>query len=136
MVEKNKTQTVSRMPPDDVDAAAALLGFKTSPDPESKVIEIKGTKPSYRAPAFAQVKRDQRVQFFNSTDGEVSIQFPHRHLFSDCQILRLPIGYYSGVLKVQPDVFVGHYPYSAYCHKGGEFAEGGSMPIIIVEPDK
>ena len=139
MTKGNQTDTNSRLEDADVQAAkeAGTAPAGTAIGTGQLVtIEITGTRPTYSAPEFVQVKRGWRVEFLNNTDGEVSFQFPHRHLFSDRQISRIPMGRTSDPLTVQADVFVGHYPYAAFCHHGNEFAEGGSMPIIIVDPDK
>ena len=105
-------------------------------------IIIRGTDPNYWAPEFTHVKRGSRVVFINLTDGNISIQFKHRHVFGLHNIMHMPVSdaHPDKAISIQradvrSDVFVGHYPFSVYCHEGGLFAEAGSMPIIIVDDD-
>jgi hypothetical protein len=111
--------------------ASALTATDTStavvrimPDP-SDPKEYVATKCTF-------ARRGDGVRFENLTKGTVDVQFPLHDLF-DQDSLTLGAGDVSSLI-VGPYARAGEYPFAAYCQKGGRFARGGSMPIIIVEP--
>jgi hypothetical protein len=143
MVEEITTKKQSRLEEADVkkaqDRAAAVA--RAAQGPVIPVF-IRGANPNYWAPEYTHVRRGSRVAFINLTDGNISIQFQHRHVFGLHNIMHMPVSnadpdQATSIQRadVRSDVFVGHYPFSVYCHEGSLFAEAGSMPIIIVDDD-
>ena len=99
---------------------------------QTPTIEIADEAGIYRAPKHTSVKQDESVMFHNGTGGDVTIQFPLDEIFRR-KDLKLKPGA-SKDLKVDINAPVGYYGYAVFCHGRMEFAEGGSMPIIIVNP--
>lgn len=100
----------------------------------TRTIEITDTVDGYRVTPYTHVRKQDKVAFVNSTRGDVTIQFAKSGIFNQSQLrLKYPKEM-AKELKVQDEAPEGFHPYSAFCHERGEFAEGGSMPIIILDP--
>jgi hypothetical protein len=98
----------------------------------TRTIEIKDTTGGYRAPKYTHVRRGDNVTFVNQTDSDVSIQFSKNDIFHPPH-LRVKKGG-EETLRIHEDAPDGFHPYAVFCHEREEFAVGGSMPIIIVDP--
>lgn len=99
---------------------------------DTLTVEIKDTIDGYRVPETTHVQHKDKVTFMNSTGDDVSIQFSNNGVFNRSNLKLKDKG--EKQLIVQENAEEKSHPYSAYCHGRGEFAEGGSMPIIIVDP--
>ncbi len=103
----------------------------------TRTVEISGNETAgYRINKYTRTMPGDTVGFSNTTAGKVSIQFPVHEIFGQGS-LELEAAGVPGSdksLTVMADAAIGNYSYSAFCHKGGKFAVGGSMPIIIINP--
>ena len=125
-----------------VEAAGARFTLDDIAGPQSEakssggaVIEIRDAGTKYTVTGTTHVHRKSKVIFFNTSGADVSIQFVNKSLFGHNEIKKLKHGFFKQ-LKVKEDAGLGTYAFSAYCHGQNQFAEGNSMPIIIVDPDQ
>ena len=103
----------------------------------TRVVQIKGTKDSgYTVNKYTRVMPDDGVEFSNSTTGDVTIQFPLEEIFGRSSLVLAKAGVPGAdqTLTVASNAPLGNHAYAAFCHEGGQFAVGGSMPIIIINP--
>ena len=112
-------------------------GVTTSQTVLTRAVQIKGNKESgYTVNKYTSAMRGDQVEFGNATMGDVSIQFPVQEIFGQNTLTLAPVGSTDAekVLTVSETAPVGTHVYAAFCHDGGQFAVGGSMPIIIINP--
>jgi hypothetical protein len=68
---------------------------------------------------------------WDAGDLHITIWFPQAGLMSSAT---LDIDSGTGTLEVQSGAEPGTYSYAVYCHDTGEFLEGNSHPVMIIEP--
>lgn len=89
-----------------------------------------GLSKSYVVPGKLKVKRGEQVTW-KAAETDLVIFFPDEKLFGRREA-RTNIGG-EITLKVSNDIKPGRYPYAVYTEKTNDFAEGGSMPVMIIK---
>ena len=99
------------------------------------IVEEKGS--DYRVTkGQTRVKRDETVQFVNSTNGILQIQFAKHELFAEDDIVLQPDGSDTQTVRrvaVPSDGKPITYAFAIFCYGRAKFAKGHSMPIIILD---
>ncbi len=81
-------------------------------------------------PGYQIVKQNDEV-VWSTKDTDVRLIFPNKRIFGESELVIRKNQTRS--LTVQGRVKSGPYPYAVVTAENGEFAIGGSYPVIIVE---
>lgn len=89
-----------------------------------------GLSKSYVVPGKLTLKRGDRVTW-KAEQSDLIMFFPDEKLFGKREAKTKCGGKIT--LKVSEDIRPGRYPYAVYTEKTNDFAEGGSMPVMIIK---
>ena len=88
-----------------------------------------GGRKGVVTPGHCTVKHKDRVTW-EPKETDVRIHFPTEELFNVREV-EIAQGR-SKTLTVSDNVRKGRYPYNIFCTETGDYAEGGSVPVMIV----
>lgn len=88
-----------------------------------------GLNKSYVMPGKLKAKRGDQITW-KTDQTNLVIFFPNEKLFGKREV-RAKAGEQI-TLKVSEDITPGRYPYAVFTEKTNDFAEGGSMPVMII----
>lgn len=90
----------------------------------------RGNSKSFVEPGHIRAKKAEALTW-EAKDTDATLFFPHRELFG---VREVDIEKESQkTLNLSESLNPGRYPYAIYCPDSGDFAEGGSFPIIIID---
>lgn len=113
--------------------------MKTKEKKKEKLAEIvifehkpgkNGLSKSYVVPGKFKVSRGDEVTW-KAGKTDLVMFFPDEKLFGTREARTERGGKIT--LKVSKDISPGRYPYAVYTGKTNDFAEGGSMPVMIIK---